>query len=270
VDIATTAEEALAGNIEQCEAAVVDVMLPNNPELTGITFEESRGGFSTGVCVARRLLNKRPQLKVVLMTSDIVDARVEAWAHANDVAFFRKGDGSATLIRTLDRLGITGGERSPVSLIVHGHEEVALYQLKNYIQNTLHWCEPITLRERPNLGKTIIEKFEDIGRNLDCVFVLLTPDDRVYAGAADDIKRRSRQNVIFELGFFYGVLGRSSGRVLLLHHGPVELPSDIAGIVWIDITAGIESAGEQIRNEVGSLFAPELSWPVRSNERGRA
>lgn len=32
-------------------------------------------------------------------------------------------------------------------------------------------------------------------------------------------KRRSRQNVIFELGFFYAGLERRSGRVILLHKG---------------------------------------------------
>jgi predicted nucleotide-binding protein len=30
----------------------------------------------------------------------------------------------------------------------------------------------------------------------------------------------------------------------------VELPSDIAGIIWIDISNGIAAAGEEIRKEV--------------------
>jgi len=63
-------------------------------------------------------------------------------------------------------------------------------------------------------------------------------------------KRRARQNVIFELGFFYGQLGRHSGRILVLHKGPVEIPTDISGIIWIDISNGIETAGEIIRKEL--------------------
>lgn len=42
---------------------------------------------------------------------------------------------------------------------------------------------------------------------------------------------------------------RGSGRVLLLHKGPVEIPSDTVGIEYIDITNGIESAGEILRRE---------------------
>lgn len=58
------------------------------------------------------------------------------------------------------------------------------------------------------------------------------------------MKRRARQNVIFELGFFLGVLGRESGRVILLYVNPLELPSDLSGLIYIDVTNGIESAGK--------------------------
>ena len=129
-------------------------------------------------------------------------------------------------------------------------------QLKNYLQNTLGWPEPVVLREQPNSGRTLIEKFEDLAAPIDCVFVLLTPDDlTVLSGSGE--RRRSQQNVIFELGFFFAQLGRRSGRTIVLHKGPNELPSDISGIVWIGIDNGIESAGEEIRREVGQFAAPE-------------
>jgi len=35
-----------------------------------------------------------------------------------------------------------------------------------------------------------------------------------------------------------------------LHKGPLDLPSDIAGVVYIDITGGIEASGETIRKEL--------------------
>src|SRR5260370_40810887 len=124
------------------------------------------------------------------------------------------------------------------------------------MQNTLQWQEPIILREQGSLGKTLIEKFEQFARKIDCAFVVLTPDDKVVSHGTDDEKRRSRQNVIFELGFFYASLERRSGRVILLHKGPVELPSDISGIVWIDISGGIAAAGEDIRREVARLTPP--------------
>jgi predicted nucleotide-binding protein len=48
-------------------------------------------------------------------------------------------------------------------------------------------------------------------------------------------------------------LGRTSGRVLLLYKDSLDIPSDIAGIEYIDITNGIESAGEKIRKELRAL-----------------
>jgi len=62
--------------------------------------------------------------------------------------------------------------------------------------------------------------------------VLLTPDD--IGGRANDLEEllpRARQNVIFELGFFIGKLGRE--RVCALHKGEVEIPSDFSGVLWI-------------------------------------
>jgi predicted nucleotide-binding protein len=143
------------------------------------------------------------------------------------------------------------GEREVRSFIVHGHDDKSLYELKDYLQNILKLSEPVILRRMPGLGKTLIEKFEREAEVAKLVFVLLTPDDTVGDSSdPENQKRRARQNVILELGFFLGKLGRESGKILLLHKGPIEIPSDIAGIEYIDITNGIESAGESIRREL--------------------
>ena len=55
------------------------------------------------------------------------------------------------------------------------------------------------------------------------------------------------------MGFFLGKLERKSGRVLLLHKGKLEIPSDISGVTYIDITNGVEAAGEGIRKELKGL-----------------
>jgi predicted nucleotide-binding protein len=71
--------------------------------------------------------------------------------------------------------------------------------------------------------------------------------------AVDDLPR-ARQNVIFELGYFFSALGRSN--VALLYQPGVERPSDTDGVVHIAIDAGgawkisltreIEGAGIQV------------------------
>jgi predicted nucleotide-binding protein len=153
-------------------------------------------------------------------------------------------------------LGLADAVDSPQAFIVHGHNETVKLALKNYLQNTVNFPEPIILHEQPNVGRTIIEKFEDYAALSSLVFVLLTPDDIAANGDdPDDFKRRARQNVIFEMGYFLGMLGRKSGRVLLLYHPPLELPSDLSGIVYIDISQGIEAVGEKIRREVQNVRA---------------
>ncbi len=64
--------------------------------------------------------------------------------------------------------------------------------------------------------------------------MLLTPDD---IGAPKDTptngQARARQNVILELGYFCGALGRN--RVCVLYKEGVEIPSDYLGVVYTQL-----------------------------------
>ena len=115
---------------------------------------------------------------------------------------------------------------------MHGHDEEAKLTVARFIENI--GLIPIILHERPNEGKTIIEKFES---NSDVCFaiVLLTPDDFCGKQNIDvqEFKYRARQNVIFELGFFIGKVGRD--KVCALVKGEVERPSDYDGIVYVGL-----------------------------------
>jgi predicted nucleotide-binding protein len=66
--------------------------------------------------------------------------------------------------------------------------------------------------------------------------VIMTPDDVAGTAAAPASATRARQNVIFELGYFAGKLGRD--RACLLRKGNVEIPSDVYGVVCIDLDHG--------------------------------
>jgi predicted nucleotide-binding protein len=52
-------------------------------------------------------------------------------------------------------------------------------------------------------------------------------------GAKDSLRPRARQNVVMELGYFMGVLGR--GKVCVMHRGNLERPSDVHGVVYIEL-----------------------------------
>lgn len=115
--------------------------------------------------------------------------------------------------------------------VVHGHDEAARESTARFLEKL--GTQPIILHEQPNEGRTIIEKLE---HNAQVAFavVLLTPDDvGAVATTADRLNQRARQNVILELGYFVGKLGRN--RVCALHKGSIALPSDILGVVYVPL-----------------------------------
>jgi len=110
--------------------------------------------------------------------------------------------------------------------IVHGHDEGARESVARYLEKINF--EPVILHEQANKGRTVIEKVE---ANSDVSFavVLLTPDDegRKRGGS---MELRARQNVLLELGYFIGKLGRAN--VCAIKKNEVAIPSDFAGVVW--------------------------------------
>jgi predicted nucleotide-binding protein len=106
-------------------------------------------------------------------------------------------------------------QRTSVSksvFIVHGHDEEARAMVARFIEHL--GLEPIILHERPNSGKTVIEKLESNSEEISFAVVLLTPDDKVAPLESEEYKYRARQNVIYELGYFNAKLGRSHVCVL--------------------------------------------------------
>jgi predicted nucleotide-binding protein len=86
---------------------------------------------------------------------------------------------------------------------------------------------PIILTEQANRGGTVIEKVE-ANNGVGFAVVLLTPDDEGYL-KGEKPQPRPRQNVMLELGYFIGLLGRRY--VCAFNCGGVEIPSDFAGVI---------------------------------------
>jgi predicted nucleotide-binding protein len=87
------------------------------------------------------------------------------------------------------------------------------------------------IMNEPSSGRFIFEKIEDAGQSSFAV-ALFTGDDKGHAvGEESAIAHRPRQNVVFELGYFCGLLGRR--RVCVLKRGEMEMPSDLRGIITI-------------------------------------
>jgi predicted nucleotide-binding protein len=130
--------------------------------------------------------------------------------------------------------GLPVGESKKRVFIVHGHDNAIREEVARFLEKLS--LEPVILDEQPNQGNTVIEKIE---ANADVAFatVLLTADDVGRSNRTlDEPRPRARQNVILELGFFMGYLGRA--HVAALYEQGVELPSDYHGVLYIPLTGG--------------------------------
>jgi predicted nucleotide-binding protein len=116
--------------------------------------------------------------------------------------------------------------------VVHGHARAALHETVRVLERGTG-REVVVLHEQANAGRTILEKFEDHAADVSFAVVLLTADDEGGVRTSASTSLRGRQNVIFELGFFFGKLGRN--RVAVLLEENVEKPSDIDGLVYINL-----------------------------------
>lgn len=136
--------------------------------------------------------------------------------------------------------------------VVHGHDEGARETVARFLEKI--GFEPIILHEQASQNRTVIEKieaFHDVG----FAVVLLTPDDEgcVKGGQPEP---RARQNVLLELGYFMGRLGRD--KVCALKRGEVDIPSDFAGVVWVAIDAG--NGWKQALGQELEAAGHELDW----------
>jgi predicted nucleotide-binding protein len=114
--------------------------------------------------------------------------------------------------------------------IVHGHNVAVQQSVARTVEKL--GLTPIILHEQANAGKTIIEKFE-ANSEVGFAIILLTDDDEGKSKTDIELQKRSRQNVVLELGYFIGKLGRD--RVLPLYTEGVELPSDIHGLLYVPL-----------------------------------
>ena len=114
--------------------------------------------------------------------------------------------------------------------IVHGSDTLRAESVARTV-TTATGRETIILREQPNVGRTLMEKFEQHAAEVSYAIIVLTADDKGGRANEDNPQPRGRQNVIFEMGYFYGLIGRDYVSVLL--QPGIEKPSDMDGIVYI-------------------------------------
>ena len=156
--------------------------------------------------------------------------------------------------RTISDTSAPGPETPKLSrrvFLVHGHNE----ETKEKVARLLEHLDlpPIILHEQPDMNRTLIEKFEAYTPGVGFAVILMTADDRggPKEKSTEEYQPRARQNVLFEMGFFLGKLGRR--QVCVLREPTVEIPSDYAGVLYktldaagawkLDLAREIDAAG---------------------------
>ena len=145
---------------------------------------------------------------------------------------------SATVPKQSNRETVEEKPQSKDIFIVHGHNEEMKQTVARVV--TRLGLNPIILHEQANEGRTIIDKFEFNAENIQFAIILLSGDDLAASikdleGVKDEdvgkrLEKRARQNVVFEMGYFAGKLGRSK-LFYLLQDGVIK-PGDLDGLVY--------------------------------------
>jgi predicted nucleotide-binding protein len=145
-------------------------------------------------------------------------------------------DTRLTLVQTDPVAEKTTVAASKKVFIVHGHNG-ELKEATARLVSQLN-LEPVILHERARQGRAIIENFSIHAKESSFAIVLLTADDVGSLGKVEQhaaLQPRARQNVVFEMGFFFGLLGR--GKVFAVYDVGVEMPSDLDGILYVPYDA---------------------------------
>lgn len=107
--------------------------------------------------------------------------------------------------------------------IIHGHDNELKREIQLLLQNA--GINNVVLHEQVDKGRTIIDKLIGETESAGYAVALLTPDDLTDQGL-----QRARQNVILEIGYFIGKLGKE--RIRMITKGDIEIPSDLQGILY--------------------------------------
>ena len=138
--------------------------------------------------------------------------------------------------------------------IVHGHDSALKYQVSNLLRKV--GIPPIILHEQINASDTIIEKLERYGAEAAAAVILFTPDDFGNVATEEEKRKRARQNVVFEAGFFMGLLGRNK-TIIVVTDDNIELPGDLSGVVY--------STGETAETAIAAELK-RMGLPVDMNK----
>ena len=101
-----------------------------------------------------------------------------------------------------------------------------------------------------------IESLERELPKVDSAALVLSPDDTVVSRSA--ARDAPRDNIVFELGFFMGALGRARTFLIHPHGADIKIPTDLAGLIPLtyrpyqesEVAAALGPTCHQLRDKI--------------------
>lgn len=146
--------------------------------------------------------------------------------------------------------------------IVHGRDTQARLELENILLQRK--VTPRVLEREDKGPNSILEELEALIRTCRAGFILVTPDDEGrFKGGSEPLAGRARQNVIFETGLLFAKF-RAFERVALVVKRPLELPSDLNGIFYLEFTSSVRELENPIENKLNTWLSTKREVTLQS------
>ena len=193
-------------------------------------------GLTVPIFAISRLDDDNLKNEMLAAGADYVVERCALTSHTTELLFKKQSEGFtfSENIEVIDNKNKEHIKKRAKVFIVHGHSELNLHKTKLAILSL--GFEPVILRDLPNAGQTLIQKFENYS-NVEYAIVIYTACD--YGCTKEDkdnndgLKPRARQNVVFEHGYLNAKLGRN--KVCALVEEGIETPSVLSGLSYVRI-----------------------------------
>lgn len=165
--------------------------------------------------------------------SDIEKAKLREVANASS-ALLKK---VKLLLSPPSETKLNNKVRSNKVFVVYGKEDETSSDVIQTLQKLE--LEPITLHDEPNSQNSTLGKIEDYP-HVSFAVVVLSPDDLAHPmeEPSESAKYRASQNVILELGYFLGKLGKQNVVAIYNKKENFKVPTDITGVIWIEHKTG--------------------------------
>ncbi|MCC6584714.1 MAG: nucleotide-binding protein [Chitinophagales bacterium] len=171
---------------------------------------------------------------------------------------------SPSLLKKIE-LAFKEEKKIPKIVIVHGRDNKSLEELKSLIKDD-KLCTAEVMKEFISFGSTLPEKWELFSKDATGVIILATPDDIAKLDSeSDTFKKRARQNVWLEYGYFWGKFETRKKTLLLIKKTKrqvLDIPNDVLGIeyyTWqnsiLEIKNEIQQFNKYIYN-IANLIKP--------------